>query len=218
MQKLLFTFGLLFTLNMGYSQTSDFNKNEVFLGLVSVVKSPTYKENPIYMVRALQNIGYKRFLTPKHALIATLFRPVIDSYDNSSDLWINKGSYKEFQAKIGYEYHFFQKALSPYLGVDLMYQHSSSSNETAGGFTGGSNKITHRANGLGLTPKLGLNYKVHKNIALGLETNLIFLFSHDKSITESTLISGHPSNTSTSSSNDFNYILAPVQLFAKVSF
>lgn len=220
MKKLLLTLGLSLTLAIGYSQNSDYKKNELSIGIINVTQSPKNQEilfeNSYYFV-PFSNVTYKRFINENNAIRLAYHRPVIKSNEKPPSNWNDNSNYKEHVFKIGYEYIFKQKRITPYMAIDITYLKSRSSREVGGGFTGETHKSENNKNGIGLTPTIGISYKIYKTIFIGLESNLsIMNIKNEKIATqlypETNELPTRVNNTS------FEYIFNPIQLIAKFKF
>jgi len=222
MRKILLTLSLLFILKIGYSQNSNYQKNEISIGVISLIESPKNQKalfkNSYYFV-PFSNLTYKRFLNEKKAIRFSYNRPIKKSIDKSGGDLIDKGEYKEQVLKIGYEYIFNQKKLSPYIAIDLTYLKSSSSRESGGGFTGNYNMLETDIESFGISPVIGINYKIYKNILLGLESNLSIMNFNEKKVLSTYQISPEPNETRVTAEDDYlEYIFNPIVLLVKFRF
>ena len=133
MRKSLITFSFFFILTLGYSQNSDYNKNEISLGLINVSEAPKNQEilfkNSYYFV-PFSNLTYKRFINERNAIRLTYYRPINKSNEKPPSNWNDNSNYKEQVLKIGYEYIFKQKIITPYIAIDITYLSSKSSRES----------------------------------------------------------------------------------------
>jgi hypothetical protein len=222
MKKTLLTFSFLFILKIGLSQNSDYTKNEVSIGIINLTESPKNQENLFensYYLVPFSNLTYKRFLNERNALRLTYFRPINKSYDNSIGSLFNMGEYKEQVLKIGYEYIFKQKRLTPYLAIDFSYFKSTSLRETGGGFAGIYNGSENEIKGFGLSPTIGINYNIIKGIYIGLESNLSILKFHEEKITSTNKIYPESDGARIAEKDDyFEYIFNPVVFLVKFKF
>ena len=222
MRIILLTLSLLFILKIGYSQNSNYHKNEISVGVINLIESPKNQkaifENSYYFV-PLSNLTYIRFLNEKNAIRFSYNRPIKKSIDKSGGDLIDKGESKEQVLKIGYEYIFNQKKLTPYVAIDLIYSKSSSSREAGGGFTGNYNTVETEIESLGLSPVIGINYKIFKNILLGLESNLSIMNFNEKKVLSTYQISPEPNETRVTAEDDYlEYIFNPIVLLVKFRF
>ena len=222
MKKTLLTFSFLFILKIGLSQNSDYTKNEVSIGIINLTESPKNQENLFensYYLVPFSNLTYKRFLNERNALRLTYFRPINKSYDNSEGSLINMGEYKEQVLKIGYEYIFKQKRLTPYFAIDFSYLKSTSFRETGGGFAGSYNGSENEIKGFGLSPTIGIIYNIFKGIYIGLESNLSILKFHEEKITSTSQIYPESDGARITEKDDyFDYIFNPVVFLVKFKF
>tara|TARA_R110001583_G_scaffold167424_1_gene320206 strand:- start:5592 stop:6263 length:672 start_codon:yes stop_codon:yes gene_type:complete len=223
MKKILFTFCLLFILKIGYSQNSNDYKNEISIGVINLTKSPKNQEilfkNSNYLV-PFSNLTYKRFFNERNAIRLTFYRPINKSYDNSGGSLVYKGEYKEQVLKMGYEYIFKQKRLTPYFAIDFSYLKSSSFREAGGGIIAGNyNIIENEIKGFGLSPTIGINYKIFKSIYIGFESNLNILKFNEEKITSTYQISTEPNEIRITEKDDYlEYIFNPVVFLIKFKF
>jgi len=222
MRKILLTISLIFILKIGYSQDSDYKKNEISIGVINLAESPKNQkvlfENSYYFV-PFSTLTYKRFLNEKNAIRFSYNRPINKSFDKSGGDWIDKGEYKEQVLKIGYEYIFNQKRLAPYIAIDLTYLKSSSSRVVGGGFTGNYNGLETEIESFGLTPVIGINYKIYKNILIGLESNLSIMNFNEKKVLSTSQISTEPNEIRVTAEDDYlEYIFNPIVLLVKFRF
>ena len=222
MRKTLLTLSLLFILKIGYSQNSNYQKNEISIGVISLIESPKNQkalfENSYYFV-PFSNLTYKRFLNEKNAVRFSYNRPINKSFDKSGGDWIDKDEYKEQVFKIGYEYIFNQKRFTPYIAIDLTYLKSSSSRESGGGFTGNSNRLEREMESFGLSPVIGINYKIYKNILLGLESNLSIMNFNETKVLSTYQLSPEPNEVRvTEKDNYIEYIFNPIVFLIKIRF
>jgi hypothetical protein len=187
MKKKLLTLSFLFILKVGLSQNSDFNKNEVSIGIIELTESPKNQENLFeisYYLVPFSNLTYKRFFNERNAIRLTFYRPINKSFDNSGGSLVSKGEYKEQVLKMGYEFVFKQKRLTPYFSIDFSYLKSSSFREDGGGIiTGNYKELESEIKGFGLSPTIGINYKIFKSIYIGVESNLSILKFNEEKIT-----------------------------------
>jgi len=194
MKKIIITLGLLFILKIGYSQDSDYRKNEISVGISNLMESPKNQEilfSSSYYITPFSHVTYKRLINKRNVLRLTYYRPINKSYDKVGGDFFRDGRYKEQFLKIGYEYRFKPKKLIPYIAVDITYFKSSSSNGSGGGIVGGFNEVVRKTTGFGLSPTFGVNYKIDKQFFIGLESNLNILFvAEDKTISSSPTYSG----------------------------
>jgi len=220
MKKIILTLGFSFILAVGYSQNSDYKKNEISIGIINLTESPKNQENLFensYYLVPFSNLTYKRYLNERNALRLTFFRPINKSYDKSGGSIMSKGKYKEQIIKIGYEYIFKQKKITPYIAIDIAYLKSSSSSIFGGGIAASFSELESAINSFGLSPTIGVNYNIYKSIYLGLESNLsILLFNEDKTSTTSSLLEETIIKTETD--NYFEYIFNPILFSMKIKF
>lgn len=223
MKKLLLTLSLLFILRIGYSQNSDYEKNEISIGIINLTESPKNQENLFensYYFVPFSNLIYKRFINKKNAMRLTYYRPINKSYDKSGGDWIDKGEYKEQVFKIGYEYIFKRKNFTPYLAIDISYFKSRSSRLVGGGFTALFSETESNISGMGLSPTVGINYNIHKNIFIGLESNLSILnLKEEKRLSQWSIVLpelNEPVKKETDKS--FDYIFNPIVFLVKIKF
>lgn len=220
MKKTILILSLFFILKIGYSQNSNYKKNEISIGLINLTGSPKNQEilfeNSYYFV-PFSNVTYKKFINERSAIRLIYFRPINKSYDRSGGSLFDKGDYKEQFLKIGYEYIFIQKKLTPYFAIDMTYLKSSSSRIFGGGFTGETLKSEENKNGIGLAPTIGISYKIYKNIFIGLESNLNILYLKDEKISTQS-IPGMNELTTKKTSESFEYIFNPILFSAKIKF
>jgi len=220
MKKILLTLVFLFILAIGYSQNSDYKKNEISIGIINLTESPKNQEklfeNSFYLT-PFSNLTYKRFINKNNAIRLIYYRPITKSYDKSGGEWSDKGEYKEQVLKIGYEYIFKHKKLTPYIAIDFTHLKSSFSSIIGGGITGETFKYEENKNGIGLAPTIGLNYKIYKNFFIGLESNLNILYLKDEKVsTQSFPKTSEVTNKKTSDS--FEYIFNPVVFLVRFRF
>ncbi len=222
MGKTLLTLSLLFILKIGYSQNSNYHKIEISVGVINLIESPKNQkalfENSYYFV-PFSNLTYKRFLSEKKAIRFSYSRPIDKSFDRSGGDLIDKDKYKEQVLKIGYEYIFNHKRLAPYIAIDLTYLKSSSLREWGGGFSGSYNGFETEIESLGLSPVIGINYKIYKNILLGLESNLSIMNFNEKQVLSTYQISTEPNEIRiTAKDNYLEYIFNPIAFLVKIKF
>ena len=221
MKKLLITFNFLFILTLGYSQNSDYKKNEISLSLINVSESPKNQDilfkNSYYFV-PFSNLTYKRFINERNAVRLTYYRPINKSYDKSGGDWIDKGEHKEKVLKIGYEYIFKQKRITPYIAIDITYLNSTSLRESGGGFVGSYNGLEKDIQGFGISPTIGISYNLFKNIYIGLESNLSVLKYNEEKITSSSIFSWEPIERLSETDDYFEYIFNPIVFLVKFRF
>ena len=221
MRALILTFSFLFILRIGYSQNSDFKKNEISLGIINQMKSPKDQEsffiNSYYIV-PLYNFIYKRFINDKNAIRLSYYRPINKSYNNPIGGGFSDGKYKEQVLKIGYEYRFKPKRFIPYIAIDFSYLNSSSLNEFGGGIAGSFNSLERQSKGYGLSPTIGVNYKIHKNIFIGLESNLRVLLLKEDKISSSKPMFTDPIEITKNQSKYFEFVFNPIAFTAIFSF
>jgi len=221
MKKILVTVISLFCLTFGYSQIQDFKKNEVSIGFASINQSPDNQEQIFknsYYINPFNSLTYKRYVNNNNAIRLTFIKPINESYDNTDggDI-IDFGNYKEQVYKIGYEYIFKKRKITPYIAVDFTYFKSTSSKVFGGGFTGLTYKTIVNNEGIGLTPSIGVNYKVYKTIYVGLESSLSIIDMKSKK----TVVQEFP-NTNTLQSNENSkstkYLFNPLSFIIKIKF
>ncbi len=222
MKKIIITLGLLFILKIGYSQESDYRKNEISIGISNLMESPKNQEilfSSSYYITPFSHVTYKRLINKRNVLRLTYYRPINKSYYKSGEGFMS-GKYKEQFLKIGYEYRFKSKKLIPYIAVDITYFKSSSSNMMAGGIVEGFNEVKNKTTGFGLSPTFGINYKIYKQFFIGLESNLNILFvDKNKTTTSSITFVGSTTITSSIDKNNFSeYIFNPVFLMVAFTF
>ncbi|TVZ27880.1 hypothetical protein JM83_2951 [Gillisia sp. Hel_I_86] len=222
MKKALLVFSLFFILKIGYSQSPDYNTNEVSIGIIDLTESPKNQEvlfENSYYLKPFSNLTYKRFLNDRNAIRLTFYRPINKSYDKSGGSLINKGEYKEQVMKIGYEYVFKQKRLTPYLAIDFSYIKSKSLRETGGGIAGSFSETKRDLNGFGLSPTVGVNYNFYKNIFIGLESNLnVINLKEEKTLTQSTLLPEPNGSITKETDKSFESIYNPIVFLVKFKF
>jgi len=132
---------------------------------------------------------------------------------------INKGEYKEQVMKIGYEYVFKQKRLTPYLAIDFSYIKSKSLRENGGGIAGSFSETKRNLSGFGLSPTVGVNYNIYKNIFIGLESNLNVLnLKEEKTLTQSTLLPEPNGSITKETDKSFESIYNPIVFLVKFKF
>jgi len=220
MKKLIFTLFLLFIISTGNSQNSGYKKNEISIGIINLTESPINQESLFknsYYVTFISNLTYKRFLDKNNVIRLTYFRPINKSYDNTGSDWIDIGKYKEQVLKIGYEYVFKQKKLTPYIAIDITYLKSSYSGTVGGGFTGAINKSERNKTGIGLAPTIGVNYRIYKNFFIGLESNLNILYFKDEEVSTKSFL-GVSELPTKKTSEYFKCIFNPVVFLVKIRF
>jgi len=188
MLKILLTISLIFIIKIGYSQDSDNKKNEISVGLINVNQSPKNQEmlfkNSYYFV-PFSNLTYKRFINESNAMRFTYYRPINESNEKPPFNWNDNSNYKEQVFKIGYEYIFKQKNITPYLAIDISYFKSESSRLVGGGFTALFSETVSNVSGIGLSPTVGINYNIYKNIFISLESNLsIYNLKEEKTLSQ----------------------------------
>jgi hypothetical protein len=221
MRKSLITFSFLFILTLGYSQNSDYKKNEISLGLINVSEAPKNQEilfkNPYYFV-PFNNLTYKRFINKRNAIRLTYYRPINKSNEKPPSNWNDNSNYKEQVLKIGYEYIFKQKIITPYIAIDITYLSSKSSRESGGGFAGSYNGIEKDIQGFGISPTIGINYNLFKNIYIGLESNLSVLKYTEEKTTSSKILHSDPIARLNETDDYFEYIFNPIVFLVKFRF
>lgn len=221
MRKSLITFSLFFILTLGYSQNSDYNKNEISLGLINVSEAPKNQEilfkNSYYFV-PFSNLTYKRFINERNAIRLTYYRPINKSNEKPPSNWNDNSNYKEQVLKIGYEYIFKQKIITPYIAIDITYLSSRSSRESGGGFAGSYNGIEKDIQGFGISPTIGINYNLFKNIYIGLESNLSVLKYTEEKTTSSKILHSDPIARLNETDDYFEYIFNPIVFLVKFRF
>jgi len=220
MKKLLLTVSFSSILVIGYSQNSDYKKNELSIGIINSIQSPENQEilfeNSFYFV-PFSNLTYKRFINKRNVIRLTYYRPISKSNEKPPSNWNDNSDYKEQVFKIGYEYVFKQKRITPYIAIDIIYFKSTSSRVVGGGFTGETHKSENNKNGIGLTPTIGVNYKIYKNIFIGLESNLSIVNMKNEKI--STQLFPETSELATKeNSASFEYIFNPILFNVKIKF
>lgn len=223
MKNILLVLSFLFILNLGYSQNSDFKKNEISVGIINLADSPKSQdvlfENSYYFV-PFSNLTFKRFLNEQNAIRFTYYRPINKSNEKPPDNWNDNSEYKELVFKLGYEYVFKQKVITPYLALDISYLKSKSSRFSGGGITALYNETESKINGIGLSPALGIHYKINKNIFIGLESNLtIFNLKEEKTSSQWSEILMELNEPKTRETDNFvDYVFNPVVFLVKVKF
>jgi hypothetical protein len=221
MKKLLITFSFLFILTLGYSQNSDYHKNEISLGLINMAESPKNQEilfkNSYYFV-PFSNLTYKRFINERNAIRLTYYRPINKSNEKPPSNLNDNSTYKEQVLKIGYEYIFKQKRITPYIAIDITYLNSASSRESGGGFAGSYNGIEKDIQGFGISPTIGINYNLFKNIYIGLESNLSVLKYNEEKTTSSKILYSDPIERFSETDDYFEYIFNPIVFLVKFRF
>lgn len=223
MRKILFTISLIFILKIGYSQDLDFKKNEISVGLINVNQSPKNQEmlfeNSFYFV-PFSNITFKRFINESNAIRFTYYRQINKSNVKLLSNWTNNSKYKEQVFKIGYEYIFKQKKITPDFAIDISYFNSESSNLVGGGFTSLFSETERNISGIGLSPTVGINYNIHKNIFIGLESNLsIYNLKEEKTLSQwSETIPELNEPIKKETENSFEYIFNPIKFLVKFKF
>ena len=220
MKTTLLTLGLLFILKIGYSQNPNYDKNEISIGLISLTESPKNEENLFendYYFIPFSNLTYKRFLNEKNAIRISFYRPITKSNEKPPSNWNDNSEYKEQVFKIGYEYILKQKGITPYMAIDITYLKSTSSRIVGGGFTGETHESENNKNGIGLTPTIGINYKIHKNIFIGLESNLSIMNMKNEKISTQLFPETNELPTKENSTS-FEYIFNPIQFIVKIKF
>jgi hypothetical protein len=223
MRKILLTISLIFILKIGYSQDSDYKKNEISVGLINVNQSPKNQEmlfeNSYYFV-PFSNITYKRFINESNAIRFTYYRPINKSNEKPLSNWNDNSEYKEQVFKIGYEYIFKQKKITPYLAIDISYFKSESSRLVGGGFTALFSETESNISGIGLSPTVGINYNIHKNIFIGLESNLsIYNLKEEKTLSQwSEILPELNEPVKKETDKSFEYIFNPIMFLVKIKF
>ena len=216
MKLFISTLGCLMFLTSGYSQNSDFKKNEVSIGLISLIESPKNQEilfeNSYYII-PISSFTYKRFITKKTAIRLTYYRPIDKSYNNTISVFTFSGKYKEQAFKIGYEYNFKQKTLTPYVALEIVYLKSTSLMESIGGVVGILGLDTE-IKSIGLSPTIGINYKIYNNIFIGLESNLNILRTSEEKL--SYVLTKESGVMETD--EYFEYIFNPIIFLVKIKF
>ncbi|MBL0026708.1 MAG: hypothetical protein IPO98_17680 [Saprospiraceae bacterium] len=165
----------------------------------------------------INNITYKRWINKNNAIRLTYYRPITRSNEKPPDNWNDNSDYKEQVFRIGYEYIFDQKKFTPYLALDMTYLTSTSSRVVGGGFTGEMNQFDNNKNGVGVTPTIGINYHLFKNIYIGAESNLsIMNMKNEKISTKLFPVTNElPAMENTSS---IESIFNPIQVIVKIKF
>lgn len=223
MKNILAFLSFLFILNLGFSQNSDFKKNEISVGLINLAESPKNQdilfENSYYFV-PFSHLTFKRFLNKQNAIRLTYYRPVNKSNEKPFDNWNDNSDYKEQVFKLGYEYIFKQKTITPYLALDISYLKSTSSRFSGGGITALYNETESKINGIGLSPTVGIQYKIHKNVFIGLESNFtIFNLKEEKTSSQwSEVLPELNEPEITETDHAIDYIFNPVVFLVKVKF
>ncbi|GAL79525.1 hypothetical protein JCM19274_2033 [Algibacter lectus] len=223
MKNILLVLSFLFILNLGYSQNSEFKKNEISVGLINLAESPKNQdilfENSYYFV-PFSHLTFKRFLNEQNAIRFTYYRPINKSNEKPFDNWNDNSDYKEQVFKLGYEYIFKQKTITPYLALDISYLKSKSSRFSGGGITGLYNETESKINGIGLSPTVGIQYKIHNNVFIGLESNFtIFNLKEEKTSSQWSEVDpelNEPETTETDHAVD--YVFNPFVFLVKVKF
>jgi len=221
MRKLLITFSFLCILRLGYSQNSDFRKNEISLAIIYVLESPKNQEilfsNSYYFV-PFSHLVYKRFINERSAVRLTYYRPINKSNEKPTSNWNDNSSYKEQVLKVGYEYIFKQKRITPYIAIDITYEMAASLRESDGGFLGSYNGIEKDIQGFGLSPTIGISYNLFNNIYIGLESNLSVLKYYEEKETSSKVFSNDPEERLNETDTYFEYLFNPIVFLVKFRF
>jgi len=223
MKNILLILNLLFILKIGYSQNSDYKKNEISIGIINLTESPKNQEilfkNSYYFV-PFSNLTFKRFINKKNAIRLTYYRPINKSNEKHPSNWNDNSEYKEQVFKIGYEYIFKQKNVTPYLAIDVSYFKSKSSRLVGGGFTALFSETESNISGMGLSPTVGINYTIHKNIFIGLESNLsIFNLKKEKTLSQwSEILPELNEPVKKETDKSFDYVFNPIVFLVKVKF
>ncbi len=221
MKKSILILSFLFIIKIGYTQNSDYRKNEISLGISNLTEAPKNQDilfRNSYYLAPFSHITYKRFISERNVLRLTYYRPINKSYDKSGGDFFREGRYKEQFLKIGYEYRFKPKKLIPYIAVDITYFKSSSSNGEGGGIVGGFNEIVRKTTGFGLSPSLGVNYKIYKQFIVGIESNLNILFVEENKTTTSAATFSDPTTISTDKNNFSEYLYNPIVFMVAFTF
>ncbi len=219
MRKSLITLSFLFILTLGFSQNSNFKKNEISFGIINISQSPKNQEilfeNSYYFV-PFSNLTYKRFINERNAVRLRYYRPINKSKEKPPSNWNDNSKYKEQVLKIGYEYIFKQKRITPYIAIDITYLNSVSLRESGGGFAGSFNGVEKDIQGFGLSPTIGINYNIFKNIDIGLESNLSVLKYNEEKITSSKVFYNDPIECLIETDDYFEYIFNPIVFLVKI--
>ena len=208
-------------LRLGYSQNSDFRKNEISLAIINVLESPENQEilfsNSYYFV-PFSHLVYKRFINERSAVRLTYYRPINKSNEKPTSNWNDNSSYKGQVLKVGYEYNFKQKRITRYIAIDITYEMATSLRESDGGFLGSYNGIEKDIQGFGLSPTIGISYNLFKNIYIGLESNLSVLKYYEEKETSSKVFSNDPKERLNETDTYFEYLFNPIVFLAKFRF
>ncbi len=213
----------LLMVSLGYSQDKDFKKNDISINLFRLTKSPSNTEdvfkNTFYLI-PFSNLKYKRYLNDRNAIRLIYYRPIYREYNNQYGDLIDEQKYNEQMfVKIGYEHVLSQKKISPYIAIDVFYQKSEFYRVTGNVMDKARISETSDKNMFGLTPVIGLNYEIYKNISIGLESNASIIYTKELKESFSFCKDAYCANLIYSKNDNYiEYIMSPVLFYAKIRF
>jgi hypothetical protein len=213
----------LLIVSFGYSQNKDFKKNDISINLFRLTESPSNTKdifNNTFCFIPFCNIKYKRYLNNRNAIRLIYYRPISRETNNQYGDLIDEQKYNEqIFVKIGYEYIFNQNKISPYIAIDLFYQKSEFYRVTGNVTDRDRISETSDKNMFGLTPTIGLNYEIYKNISVGLETNASIINTKELKESFSFCKDGFCSDLIYSKNDNYiEYTMSPILFYAKIRF
>ncbi|MGB3586775.1 MAG: hypothetical protein WBA23_09555 [Tunicatimonas sp.] len=181
----------------GQQSASSWPSNELGISLISYASRPSghLRFERTFYAHPLQGVSYKRHLG-RSAIRLSVARQELTKRQSNQASWSSEGSYEATLVKIGWERSFTANGFSPYAGIDLMGIQSSSEGSFGGGITAAYYGFTAERRGLGVSPTVGVRYRLLRWVSLFAETALDVFYAHRRGdytqIGPSTIPSNYP--------------------------
>lgn len=164
---------LIFLIPFGAgAQTEPDKKNEFGIVLLSFKSNYDQFYSSGHYLSFLNGITYKRIFGQSALRLGIDF-----SYqeDKRTGDFIETSEYKKGKFITGYQLYLMKRKIKPYVGMDLEFMYSKFQNEFSGGLWSSYHKDDLIYKGFGISPLIGLNYRLMRSLSISIEANLELL-------------------------------------------
>lgn len=152
-------------------------KNEVSVSIISLNQNYGQEYTSDNYFSILNGIKYRRHFARHAFRVGGEYR---NSWSAGHGDFVGESRFIEGKFNLGYQYAFSERAIKPYMALDLIYLVSKLHSDFAGGYAGVYSELNLHINGIGYAPTVGISFVIVEPLTISWEGNVEFLWFIEK--------------------------------------